>query len=146
MTADLADLRAGTQLPPRTFGPLTMTDIVRYQGASGDMNPMHHDDDLARSGGYPAAFGVGMLNAGYLAAYCTEHFGTESVRRFRTRFLKVVYRGTVLTARGEVTRIFDAGGEPRAEVRCTLTDESGDLVVDATAEFATTGGRNGDPA
>jgi acyl dehydratase len=41
-----------------------MTDVVRYQGASGDMNPMHHDDELARGAGYPEAFGVGMLGAG----------------------------------------------------------------------------------
>ncbi|WP_419469377.1 MaoC/PaaZ C-terminal domain-containing protein [Candidatus Frankia alpina] len=56
-------------LPERWFGPLTMTDIVRYQGASGDLNPMHHDDELARGAGYPQAFGVGMLGAGYLATW-----------------------------------------------------------------------------
>jgi acyl dehydratase len=89
----LPDLAPGLELPSRTFGPVTMTDIVRYQGASGDMNPMHHDDALARTAGYPEAFGVGMLNAGYLATYCTDMFGTDTVRRFRTRFRGLVWRG-----------------------------------------------------
>ena len=26
------------------LGPLSRTDFVRYQGASGDMNPVHHDE------------------------------------------------------------------------------------------------------
>jgi acyl dehydratase len=114
-----------------------MTDVVRYQGASGDLNPMHHDDELARSAGYPASFGVGMLNAGYLATYCTEQFGTDSVRRFRTRFRKVVFRGAVVTARGVITRIFDVGAESRVEVQLTLTDAEGATLVEGMAEFVT---------
>ena len=76
-----------------------MTDIVQYQGASGDLNPMHHDDPLARSVGYPAAFSVGMLGAGYLATFCTDVYGPENARRFRTRFREVVYRGEVTAGR-----------------------------------------------
>ena len=77
-----------------------MNDIVRYQGASGDMNPMHHDDEMARGAGYREAFGVGMLGAGYLAALCTDEFGPNAVRRFRTRFRQLTWRGDRLTARG----------------------------------------------
>ena len=29
------------------FPPLTRTMFVRYAGASGDFNPMHHDDTIA---------------------------------------------------------------------------------------------------
>ncbi len=87
-------------LPERWFGLLTMTDIVRYQGASGDLNPMHHDDELARGAGYPQAFGVGMLGAGYLATWATDQFGTHTVRRFRTRFQKLMWRGDRLRAGG----------------------------------------------
>jgi acyl dehydratase len=44
----------GDALPQRVFGPITRTDIVRYQGASGDFNPIHHDDDFAKSAGFPS--------------------------------------------------------------------------------------------
>lgn len=134
----MTDPVQGDSLPERTFGPVTMTDIVRYQGASGDMNPMHHDDELARSAGYPAAFSVGMLGAGWLAAYCTEQFGEETVRRFRTRFTQVVYRGDRLIASGEVVRVFERAGETCAELSIELRKSDGTVVVDGSAEFVVT--------
>jgi acyl dehydratase len=45
------------------FGPLTRTDFVRYQGASGDMNPLHHDEEFAKKAGLPAPLAVGMFQA-----------------------------------------------------------------------------------
>ncbi|MBK3562460.1 MaoC/PaaZ C-terminal domain-containing protein [Streptomyces sp. MBT62] len=134
----MTGLAPGARLPERGFGPVTMTDVVRYQGASGDLNPMHHDDELARAAGYPAAFSVGMLGAGWLAAYCTDHFGEESVRRFRTRFTQVVYRGDRLTASAEVVRLFEQDGERRLELAIQLRRDDGALVVDGSAEFALT--------
>jgi acyl dehydratase len=129
------DWTPGSELPSRTFGPVTLTDFVRYQGASGDMNPMHHDDALARSAGYPEAFGVGMLNAGYLATYCTDLFGTETVRRFRTRFRDLVWRGEKLEAAGHIKHVEVADGCARVCVDLTLSTEEGRVVVDGSAEF-----------
>ncbi len=127
---------APSDIPPRSFGPVTMTDIVRYQGASGDMNPMHHDDDFARSAGYPAAFSVGTLGAGYLATVCTDAYGVNTVRRFRTRFRDLVWRGETLTAaatrRGEV-RI---DGEHRVCLDLRLTSDNGKTAIEGSAEFA----------
>jgi len=135
MTTSDVDIEMGQAFAPREFGPLTMTDIVRYQGASGDLNPMHHDDEMARAAGYPASFSVGMLGAGYLAAYCTDLFGTRSVRRFRTRFRKVVYRGEVLTAHAVVREIRGSGDDARVALGLELLDSSGAVVVDGSAEF-----------
>lgn len=135
MTALSIDIEPGHKFAPRRFGPITMSDIVRYQGASGDLNPMHHDDELARTAGYPASFSVGMLGAGYLATYCTERFGTRTVRRFRTRFRKVVYRGEVLTAHATVRGVRREGGETRVELDLELVDSTGAVVVDGSAEF-----------
>jgi acyl dehydratase len=133
-------LAPGDRLPERTFGPVTLTDIVRYQGASGDMNPIHHDDEFARVAGFPAAISVGMLGAGWLAAYCTEHLGEETVRRFRTRFSAVVYRGDCLTASGEVVRRFEQDGEPRVELAVALRKDDGSVAVSGTAEFTVSAG------
>lgn len=122
-------------LPERTFGPVTMTDIVRYQGASGDLNPMHHDDELARAAGYRAAFSVGMLGAGWLASYCTQHLGEQNVRRFGVRFGGLVYRGQTLTASGEVVREFDVDGTRYVEVAARLRNDDGAVVIEASADF-----------
>jgi len=83
--------------PSARSGQSTLTDIVRYQGASGDMNPIHHDDEFARSAGFPAAIkrGDARRGAGW-PAYCTEHLGEETVRRFRTP----LFRGPSTAATG----------------------------------------------
>jgi acyl dehydratase len=139
MTATRFDWTVGEQLPPRDFGPVTTTDIVRYQGASGDMNPMHHDDVLARSAGYPEAFSVGMLSAGYLATYCTDFFGTESVRRFRTRFREIVWRGDVLTMTGTISEVRPVVGGVRITVDLQVTTQTGKCAVQGLGEFELAG-------
>lgn len=125
----------GECLPVRTFGPVTMTDIVRYQGASGDLNPMHHDDELARSAGFPAAFSVGMLAAGWLGSYLTEQLGEENVWRLRTRFTGLVFRGDTLEASAEVTRLFQHDGKTLVELALHMRTGSGVEVVSGSAEF-----------
>lgn len=129
-------LEVSSSGPTTVYGPVTMTDIVRYQGASGDLNPMHHDDQLARAHGYPAAFSVGMMGAGYLATHCCAQYGIESVRRFRTRFRDLVWRGDRLTATATETRVLDVAGERRVELELRLTTDSGGTAVEGTAEFA----------
>ncbi|HEY3735921.1 MAG TPA: MaoC/PaaZ C-terminal domain-containing protein [Jatrophihabitans sp.] len=120
---------------PLVIGPLTRTDFVRYQGASGDMNPLHHDEVFARAAGYDAPLAVGMLNAGLLATYATDWLGAEAVRRFRIRFRDRVWPGDTLTCAGAVLTEYDADGEPRVDVELTCTTQNGAIAVQAWATF-----------
>src|SRR5689334_1175394 len=97
------DLHEGAELPnPKELGPLTRTDFVRYQGASGDMNPIHHDEENARAAGYPAPLAVGMFQAGALAAWAAGWLGPENVRRTKVRWKEQVWPGDVLTFTGKI--------------------------------------------
>ena len=131
----LQGVEVGQVLPEQSFGPVSMTDIVRYQGASGDLIPLHHDDEFARAAGFPAAFSVGMLSAGWLASVVTDRFGETAVRRFGTRFTGIVYRGDVLTASGEVVGL-TTDGESVAELDLRLRNQDGHVVVEGRAEVA----------
>jgi acyl dehydratase len=131
----LQEVAVGQVLPEQSFGPVSMTDIVRYQGASGDLIPLHHDDEFARAAGFPAAFSVGMLSAGWLASVVTDRFGETAVRRFGTRFTGIVYRGDVLTASGEVVGL-TTDGESVAELELRLRNQDGHVVVEGRAEVA----------
>jgi len=128
----------GDALPPRSFGPITRTDIVRYQGASGDFNPIHHDEDFAKSAGFPTVFSVGMLQAGYLATYATDLFGPANVRNFRVRFSEQVWPGDVLTCDGTVADIVtdEATGERRAILELRVTRQTGGTAIQGGASFA----------
>jgi acyl dehydratase len=124
----------GHRPPVRRFGPLTRTDIVRYQGASGDFNPMHHDDEMARAAGYPGAFSVGMLAGGWMAAHCTELYGERNVREFSVRFHSIVYPGAVLEASVEVIGRTECAGEDRVELRLSLVDVGPEPVLVASGD------------
>ncbi len=80
------DVEVGMTHTPFVDKPLTITDFVRYQGASGDMNPIHHDTEFAKGAGFPTPFAVGMLQAGVLATYVTDWLDAASVRRFKVQF------------------------------------------------------------
>ena len=61
--------------PGRIDHELTRTDLVMYAGASGDFNPMHHDEVAAQAAGLPSVFGHGMFSAGLLATAITNYVG-----------------------------------------------------------------------
>ena len=51
------DVQVGDEAPVISH-TLTRTDLVKYAGASGDFNPMHHDEVAARRPGSQACSGT----------------------------------------------------------------------------------------
>ena len=130
------DLSVGVELPPRTFGPLTRTDFVRYQGASGDFNPIHHDEGFARAAGFDTVFSVGMLQAGLLATYSTDLLGPANVRRFKVQFREQVWPGDHVVCSGKVTRRYEDGADRKVDVELLCTRvESGGAAIKGEATF-----------
>jgi acyl dehydratase len=122
----------GATTEPRTFGPITRTDIVRYAGASGDFNPIHHDQGFAESAGFPTVFSIGMFQAGLLATYAADWLGAEHVRRFTVRFKEQVWPDDVLTCTGTVTAVRD--GEVDVELTCSR--QTGGVAIAGSATFS----------
>jgi acyl dehydratase len=112
---------------------LTRTDLVMYAGASGDFNPMHHDDTIATQVGNPSVFGHGMLTAGLMARVLKDWFGPEALRRFDVRFAKQVWPADTLTCAAKVTAKREEGGEQLVDVECTVTNQDGTEVLTGTA-------------
>jgi acyl dehydratase len=125
----------GVYAPPREFGPLTRQMFVRYAGASGDLNPMHYDDELARSAGYPSVFAQGMFSAALLAGFATDWLGAGNVRRFGVRFLEQVWPGDVLTCSGTVTAVSEESHADRLIVELAATRQTGGIAITGNAEF-----------
>ncbi|GAA3456553.1 MaoC family dehydratase [Dactylosporangium matsuzakiense] len=122
--------------PPLVEGPLTVTDFVRYQGASGDMNPIHHDTAFAQAAGFPSVFAVGMRQAGVLAAYLGEHLGPDNVRRFDVQFRAIAWPGDTITYTGEIVAAEDTGAHTVCTVEVRATRQTGEIHLAGTAVFA----------
>ena len=130
------DLSEGTEREPREIGPLTRTDFVRYQGASGDFNPIHHDDDFAKGAGFPSVFSVGMLQAGILGTYATDWLGAANIRKFTVQFREQVWPGDHLVCTGKVAKKYEDGGERKVDVDLLVTRvESGGAAIKGSATF-----------
>lgn len=96
-----------TTPPPRSIGPITQTDIVRFAGAGGDFNPLHHDPDAARAAGFERPIAMGQLTAALLAAWVTDHYGVEHLRSFEVRFRAPLRIGDILELHGSVASADD---------------------------------------
>ncbi|MGW8815604.1 MaoC/PaaZ C-terminal domain-containing protein [Gordonia terrae] len=126
----------GAVLAERGFGPQTRTDIVRYQGASGDFNPIHHDDEFAQRSGMPGAFSVGMLQAGYLGTYVTDLFGPTSIRSISVRFAEHVWPGDELTCAGTIAAVDTDSSGTRVELDLRVQRAGSGVAVSAAVTVA----------
>jgi len=129
-------LDVGDEAPPLVVEDLTRTNFVRYAGASGDFNPMHHDDTVATQVGNPSVFGHGMLTAGLMARVVKDWFGPEAMRRFQVRFAKQVWPGDTITFAAKVAGKREEAGERLVDVECTATNQDGVEVLTGTATAA----------
>jgi 3-hydroxybutyryl-CoA dehydratase len=102
---DLSAVRPGDALPGRSFGPTTVTDFVRFAGAGGDFNPLHHDESVAAAAGLQGIIAMGQFQAGLLAALLSDWAGVRNVASFGVRFLRAVHAGDVIDLSGSVTAI-----------------------------------------
>jgi acyl dehydratase len=115
--------------------PLTITDFVRYQGASGDMNPMHHDVAFAQAAGYPGPFAVGMLTAGVLATYATDWLGPRNIRRFKVQFREQAWPGDVIRYNAVVTAVREEDVQRLIDIELTANRDAGGLHIRGWATF-----------
>ena len=135
MSVRFQDLDDSRLPPPRVVGPLTRTDFVRYQGASGDMNPIHHDEEFAKKAGYPAPLAVGMFQAGVLNAWATDWLGPDNVRRTRIRWKEQVWPGDVLTFTGKIAKKYEEDGVGKVDLELVCTRQNGGVAVQAWMTF-----------
>src|SRR6188474_3375574 len=130
--ATFSDLSVGDE--QRTeFPALSRTMFVKYAGASGDFNPMHHDDTIATQVGNPSVFGHGMLTMGLAARVVKDWFGPEAIRKFQVRFSKQVWPGDVLTCTAVVTGKREEGRDQLVDLDLLVENQNGDKAITGAA-------------
>ena len=118
-------VEVGTELPELVLR-VTRADLVRYAGASGDLNPIHWSDRVATSVGLPGVIAHGMLTMGLAARAVTAWTGDPAgLIEYQVRFGRPVVvpdddQGAELTVRGRVGAVLEAG---RVRVDLTVTSD-----------------------
>jgi acyl dehydratase len=128
------DVKVGDEAPVITH-TLTRTDLVKYAGASGDFNPMHHDEVAAQKAGQPSVFGHGMFSMGLLGTALTDYVGVGNVARYQVRFARQTWPDEVLSSKIVVVAKREEDGRKLLDLAVTLSNGDGEdkLVGEATA-------------
>jgi acyl dehydratase len=117
------DAGVGDLLPTSTV-TITRADLVRYAGASGDLNPIHWNERTAVDAGLPGVIAHGMFTMALAARHVADWAGDPTaVSAFSTRFTK-----PVVVPDDEDGAAIELGG------KVTARDDDGVLTVSVTAK------------
>jgi acyl dehydratase len=106
---------------------------VRYAGASGDFNPIHIDEDFAKSVGLPGCILHGLWTMAQVARAHTEAAGgPETLKRLSVQFRGLGAPEQELTVTGTVDEVAD--GVARASSKAQQNGKA--IIKNARAELA----------
>ncbi|MBN9477330.1 MAG: hypothetical protein ABS43_03380 [Bordetella sp. SCN 67-23] len=114
---------------------ITRLQIAKFAGASGDFNPSHVDEDIARDvGGMGGVFAHGMIGMGFLGQLLTDFLWDRPLRMFSTRATVIVRPGDSLTCRAKVVRKRVDDEDNLVEFELEAVNQKGEVTHTGKAE------------
>jgi acyl dehydratase len=130
------DLKVGDEIPVLRK-VVKREDVKAYAPASGDQNPLHQDDNFARSVGFPGIIAHGMFTMAHLASCITTWAGDPAaLKRIKVQFRAVVYMDETIEAGGTISALDPATKRATLDVWVRL-ERAGELeqpIKNAVAE------------
>jgi acyl dehydratase len=131
------ELQTGSSIQFIEFPKISQPQLNAYAQASGDMNPIHLDESVAKSMGLPGVIAHGMLSAGFLAERarravkeCPKYSGF-AIGRFQSRFKAMVLLGDVISIGGTVKEASDS----KLVLDLQAKNQKDEVVTTATVEY-----------
>jgi len=127
----MADLKMGAQIPELKVTPDRYL-TARYAGASGDFNPIHIDEEFARSVGLPGRILHGLWTMAQVARAETEAAGgPEHLKRLSVQFRGMGVPEQEVVVTGTVREVAE-----RRAVIDTIAEQGGTQIIrNAEAEL-----------
>lgn len=120
-------VKVGDEITPLSR-TVTQEQISAYAEASGDVNPIHVNEEFARMVGLPGTIAHGMLNMAILTEAVSRWAGgSDRVASLRVRFSKPLLPGDTITCTGKVVEVDEAAGIATLDVGAT--SDRGDNVL-----------------
>lgn len=112
---------------------ITEADVVLYAGVTGDFNPVHINEEFAKSSLFERRVAHGMLCAGLIsAAIGTELPGINSIYLGQQlKFVGPVFIGDTVTAEVEITHKRD--DKKIVTLKTTVRNQRGENVIEGEA-------------
>lgn len=132
---DFAALNIGDELPTLEFGTVTRHILALYCGGSGDHNPIHVDQDFAKSAGYDDVFAHGMLSMAILGRLLTNWTAQENIKSISVRFAAITQVLDEVTASATISDKVVVDGEQRLILDIETTTQTGTKTLTGSAEI-----------
>jgi len=141
------DVNVGDEMPAFTSDPLTRTHFVRYAGASGDFNPLHHDATFVKLFGMETVISHGMLVMGITGRAITDWIPQKYLKSFKVRFAGMTQPADVndmenttaratMTVTGKVVNKAEENGEKIIECEIQTADANGEVKITGVVKAA----------
>jgi 3-hydroxybutyryl-CoA dehydratase len=118
----------------RSVRTITREDVALFARASGDCNPLHLDEDFARTTIFRSPIAHGMLTAGLVSALIASDLpGPGAIYRSQTlHFVAPVRPGDVVTTQATLVGMDEARRQLCLDTRCFVGEQlvlHGEAVV-----------------
>ena len=112
----LTALAVGDEIPSLSK-VVEREEVLAYADASDDRNPLHLDDEFARSAGFDGMIAHGMFTMAHLTTCLTNWLGDPAaLKSIRVLFRSPVAMGDTIVAGGKVTAIDPDAGRATLDV------------------------------
>ena len=127
-------MEVGTELRPITR-KIEQANISAYAEASGDFNPIHIDEEFARTTRFGGTIAHGMMIAAMLSELMAAEFAGHWVNsgQIKIRLRSPVKPGDTVTAHGEVTRVREETDGARITCSVGIRTDKGDSAITGMA-------------
>jgi len=109
-------------------------DVDKFAEVSTDHNPVHLDEEYAKTTMFKKRIAHGMLGVSYISSILGTKFpGEGTIYLGQTvKFLAPVFLGDTLEVKAEIVDLKE-GRNDRAVLRTTCTNQDGKMVIDGEA-------------
>ena len=106
---------------------VTESDVVIFAGTSLDVNPLHLNEEYAKTTMFKGRIAHGMIGAGLISAVLGTIYLSQNLK-----FIAPVKIGDTITAKVEIIELTDA--KKMVKLRTTCVNQDGVLVIDGEAK------------